>query len=873
MGETSASFGSNRLGQILIGLYLISGAASLAYEILWTRMLSLQFGVSIFGVVATVTAYMAGLGIGSLLGVRWSQKTRYPLRFFALLELGIAVVALVIPMLFQTMDAQFSTFASSTDYSEWLAIQLVVVTLVLMIPALAMGAGFPLILTAVQNTTVTLGGIYGLNAIGGALGALLPLWLLPGLGWLSSLRAIALLGIVVGLIALSLSWQKKTKSVVFHLSIKQPSWKWLLAYAGIGAGALMLEIGWTRLFGMVLLRTEYVLAIILAVFLVGIGLGSLLARYLVKAYWFTVLPILSCGFVVVSLWWVPELSAWVEASQFNSLLSALTLQGCAITSLTLPVTLVLGAWLPLFAAKLGNSYQSGVWLYGANSIGAACGALLAGFVLIPGVGTASTIVLGGVMILLLGLAWSDSRKAWVSVPVICIVAIPVAHMSPVPELLPRAYGDARNISLHEDAVSITHVVEKADGQRQLLADLRRMDASSDPTAIVVQMNQSRLPLLLHPSPEKVLFLGLGTGISAAGSMPFPGLQRTAVELSQGAILAAHDYFEPVNSGITNRMKIVRDDARHLLMSSNDQYDVIIGDLFHPDLVGRSALLSRQQFQRAYSRLAAGGIFVQWLALNQFDVENMKVVLRTFKNVFPDAVIFVDAFRLAMVGVRNGSISSENLLNNLRRMPASEANNATGGEGAWTWLGRYWGRIPNFKVPVQDEWAPVIEYKLPGARYSGDLDMSKILQWLLSIRPPMKQASNALKVAEKDFPQFERAYAATELAHRSWLALLKGRVGEGQRLLPLAYQANNRDRWIGFALADAVIADKAAARARGLKEYDLYESVLRIRPDHTEALRGLWHLAQAEGDTEMAKQFRDRLAVLSPLDSEIRKGLK
>lgn len=869
MGNASTLITSNRLGRILICLYLISGAASLAYEILWSRMLSLQFGVSIFGVVATVTAYMAGLGIGSLLGSYWSQRVRYPLRLFAMLELGVAAAALLIPALFQLMDVQFSALASSTGLSGWLALQIVVVILVLMVPALAMGAGFPLILTAVQNTTVTLGGIYGINAIGGALGALLPLWLLPNLGWLTSLKAIALLSFIVGLVALWLSWQKKTESIASHMPVERPSWKWLLAYAGIGAGALMLEIGWTRLFGMVMLRTEYVLAIILAIFLVGVGLGSLLARYLVRETWFTVLPVLACTFAIASLWWVPELSAWIERTQFDSLSSALLWQGFAIASLTLPVTLVLGAWLPLFAAKLGNRYQSGVWLYGANSIGAACGALLAGFVFIPVIGTSMTIIMGALLLLLLGLSWSGSRLAWVSVVILGLAALPVSEMSPVPDLLPEAYGDARNLSLHEDALSITHVVEKPDGQRQLLADLRRMDASSDPTAVVVQMNQSRLPLLLHPEPRRVLFLGLGTGISAAGSLPFPELERTAVELSSGAIIAARDMFALVNGRVSDRTRIFRDDARRFLMSHNESYDVIIGDLFHPDLVGRSALLSRQQFQRAKNRLDSGGVFVQWLALNQFDTHNLKVVLRTFREVFPDAVMFVDAFRLAMIGTRAGEFSSQRVLMNLQRMSTADSNHATGGEGPWTWLGRYWGNIPDFDVPVQDEWAPVIEYQLPGARYAGELDISKILDWLLSIRSPLSKASDALQVSETNFPQFERAYAATELAHRSWIAILQGRAGEGQRLLPLAYQANDKDRWIGFALADGVLADRPAALARGLDDRQLYESVLRIRPDHTEALRGLWHLAREMGDESLVKQYRERLAELSPLDAELR----
>ena len=861
-----------RLGLFLVCLYLISGAASLSYEILWTRMLSLQFGVSIFGVVVTVTAYMAGLGMGSFLGIYWSRSTSRPLRLFAIIELFVAVTALSLPALFQLVDTQFAIIAGNTSYSGWIALQIVMVTLVLMIPAIAMGAGFPLILSAVRGAKVSLGSIYGINALGGAFGALLPLWLLPALGWLSSLRAVASVSFVVAGILFLLSWRfESVQKKAITTPLVRPPTKWLLVYAGIGASALLLEIGWARLFGMVMLRTEYVLAIILAVFLFGIGFGSLLARLLTKKLWFSILPIVACGFALLSLWWLPVLSAWIEQEHFSSLFAALWLQGAAIIMLTLPVTLVLGAWLPLLAERVGNSHQTGMWLYGANSLGAALGTLLAGFVFIPTIGSSSTIVLGAMLLLILGLVLAQgwaSRPAWVLVLLMGVLGITVSDMPPISRLLPQAYAQAKTLSLHEDAISITHVVAGPDGQRQLLADMRRMDASSDPTAVEVQKNQVRLPLLLHSEPQQVLFLGLGTGISASASLAFPGLQRTAVELSLGAINAARQEFRPVNAGIMDQMKIVRDDARHFLLSDDQYYDVIVGDLFHPDLVGRSALLSRQQFKRAQKRLSSGGIFVQWLALNQFDINSLQVVLATFKDVFPDAVIFVDAFRLAMVGVRDGSISGAQLLNNVQRLTDEQAEAATGTEGAWTWLGRYWGEIPEFDVSRQDEWAPVIEYQLPGARYDGSLDVSKVLSWLLSVRFPLNLAASHLGIDENNFPQFERAYIATELVHRSWLALLYEKVAESQRLLPLAYQANPRDRWVGFALADAVLQDRAAAQARGLNEQQLLESVLRIRPDHVEALQRLWELAKLAGNSEQVAAYRQRFAALSPLDSAV-----
>ena len=863
---------SRQLGYILAGIYLFSGGISLTYEILWTRMLSLQFGVSIFGVVATVTAYMMGLGFGSFLGARWSSRINFPMRWVALLEFVVALLALSIPIGFQWMESVLSGLASQFTLSAWISLQMFIVILVLMLPALAMGAGFPLILSAVQETKTSLGVMYGVNALGGAIGALLPLWLLPVLGWLSAMQFVAGVGFALGalLLLLSLLYERSRERKTAVVPVVRPPVRWLIVYAGIGAAALLLEIGWTRLFGMVLLRTEYVLAIILAVFLVGIGLGSLIARLLYRPIWFTVLPLIASGFAVFSLWGLPELAAWVEAEKFASLPQAMWLQGMAIASLTLPVTLVLGAWLPLLAAKLGNRYQSGVWLYGANSIGAGVGTLTAGFVFIPGLGTSATIVMGAFLLLVLGLSWSGQRLAWACLPALLLFAYPVMQMPSVAQLMPQAYADARHLSLHEDAIAITHVVERRDGQRQLLADLRRMDASSEPSAVVVQMNQARLPLLLHPEPKRVLFLGLGTGISAAGSLAYPAMERVAVELSAGAIQAARHSFREVNASISDHLTIVRDDARHYLMSDSSHYDVVIGDLFHPDLVGRSALLSKQQFERARARLTENGLFVQWLALNQFDTKNLQVVLRTFRQVFPNAVMFVDAFRLAMVGFRNGSLQADQVLHNLNRLSQAEEAQATGGEGGWTWLGRYWGKIPVSSGPVQGEWQPVIEYSLPGARYSGDLDLVKTLSWLLSVRPNMDEARAQLSVAAADRDSFEGAYAATELAHRSWVALLRDRPQEGQRLLPLAYQANPRDRWVGFALADGVLADRAAAEARGVSEQQLLESILRIRPDHVEAVKGLWRLAVERGDEQAAAMYRDRLASLSPFDSDLKR---
>ncbi|MFZ1317964.1 MAG: fused MFS/spermidine synthase [Candidatus Nitrotoga sp.] len=862
--KESQSIISKRSYWPLAALYGLFGLTSVAYEVLWARILSLQFGVSIFAVVLTVAVFMGGLGAGSLFAVSRASRIKRPLLLLAALEGGIAVYALLLPLILQMTSAGMEYAAAQLSLFQWYGLIASVALCLLLFPAFIMGAGFPLILASLGNRPEQLGKIYGLNTLGAACGALLPLWLLPALGWVSAVRVVAAIG-CLGVVALLLLSSRYSTAMLTEKSIRasRPRLAFLFAYAGIGAASLALQIAWTRLFGMVMLRTEYVLTVILASFLLGIGIGSLFAPRQQRQAWFVILPIIAGGFAVLSLWLLPALSAWVERAEFSSLFEALRMQGLLLALVTLPVTLALGAWLPLLNSR---SNGGGVWLYGANSLGAALGAVVAGVVLIPVWGSAATVAVAASALLILGLTWAQSRTAWLAIPLFLMAAWPVVKLPPVNMLLPLAQAGSRDLYFYEDAISMTHVVEQQDGQRVLLTDLQRMDASTDPTAVFVQSNQARLPLLLHEQPRSVLFLGLGTGISVAGSLAFPDLERSAVELSQGAINSAMSWFVPLNRNVLRQTKVERDDVRHFLSTGRDQYDVIIGDVFHPDLAGSSSLLSVQQFQRVRNRLSENGLFVQWLALNQFDNKSLNVIFNSFRLAFPDAQIFLDGMHLALVGPRQKFMGAQGLLHNLQRMSLGQQAEVTAGEGGWTWLGRYWGPLPTSQEQVQDEWSPVIEFRLPRARYAGELDVAKLLQVLLKTRPKMEAAANLLGIRDHDKEAFERAYVASELMTRSWLAAARGATQQANQLTHLAYKANAKDRWIAYALADNMFSSLAQAREHGLSEKEALQKILRFNPYHVEAVRALWRIERNTGDTH-AELSRLHLLELSPLDRE------
>ncbi|MDX8402257.1 MAG: fused MFS/spermidine synthase [Mariprofundaceae bacterium] len=860
----------------LLLLYGGAGVTALCYEILWARMLSLMFGVSIMGVAATVVAFMAGLGLGSLASSRRQCSAGRSLMWVGLLEGGVALWALALPSMMAVLDGWLVAHAS--DAGSWRAWQAAATVLALLPAATAMGVAFPLALCGARAFGVGLGAMYGVNALGGALGALLPLGLLPAFGWRTSVWLTAGLGaaLAAGFVALAARADAGAAGAASRGSAEHrlaPGWIDLGAYALVGAAALMLEMAWTRLFGMVLLRTEYVLGVLLATWLAGIGLGSLWAARLdatAARRWLGWLPFAAAGAAVLGLYLLPAVARQVAQAAFPSLTVAMAAEGAAVMLLTLPATLALGAWLPLLA-RASSIEGSGGWWYGANSLGAAIGAALAVVFLIPRLGAPGVLILAGLLLWFAGWRWpggiATGRRLAAGLALMAL-AWPVRALPPVAALLPELV-DARDLRVHEDAVSLTHVVERADGTRLLLSDLQRMDASSEPTAVTVQKNQARLPLLLHPNPRSVLFLGLGTGVTAAGSLPFPSLrERVAVELAEGAILAARNEFAPVNGGVMRRIRIVHDDARRFLRAERRGFDVIVGDLFHPDMAGRANLLSVQQFRRVRARLAPGGVFAQWVALNQFDPEGLAVVMRSFARVFPDGMVFVDGYRLALVGVAGRRPAGASALGHAAGIEPLALRAATGGEGVLTWLGRFWGLARDAAGrgdALQDEWRPVLEYRLPRLRHGAGVDLRANWRWMLGWRMADATAARILGLDDAARVEWRQARLATALNVRRWmLELAGGDDREAVRLARMALRLNPRDRWAGFALADRMFASLSHGLPPGMDRRQALTRVLELRPDHVGALRAMLELARSRGDAAAARRWAERLARLDPL---------
>jgi spermidine synthase len=276
------------------------------------------------------------------------------------------------------------------------------------------------------------------------------------------------------------------------------------------------------------------------------------------------------------------------------------------------------------------------------------------------------------------------------------------------------------------------------------------------------------------------------------------------------------------------------------------------------------MLSAEQFQRERSRLAAGGLVVQWLALNQFDQDTLTIVLRSFREVFPEAQLFLDGLHLALVGPRDHWQGAAALIAHMDGLTAEQRTKATASEGASVWLGRYFGPIMVHAGATQHEWAPVIEFLLPRLRYGSRTGVASLLQYLLAQRPTIEQAAQLLHVPAPQYEDFRRAYIGTELRVRSELAGWQDSTLEADHLLGLAYEADPHDRWIEYAVADRLLANVDAAAQRGLSRQELLQKILIINPWSVDAWKALWALQIANGDAGAAAS-RGHILELSPLD--------
>ncbi len=653
-------------------MFFISGATGLVYEVIWMRELRLVLGSSVEAASTVLATFLGGLAVGSFLGARLSVKTN-PLRRYAWAELIVAISALGVLLWIAVYQSVYPTLYAWCDGNP-AALRLVQVMLSLMAmgpPTIAMGTTLPLIsreiVKSMNRFAWHTGLLYAVNTLGAMSGAFLAGFYLPiWLGMQGSIFVAATINVLVGIAAWVLSNQssavetrpearesRDSSSTVARTSVAFP----LLLLAGLsGFGSLSLEVVYFRMLSYHTEGSVYSFSLMLVFVLGFLALAALWVartldeqdawRFLAWTQWAVVMVLMITPLVFGGL---PYFAGYEAEDTFGERMIRYAVTSAAILG---PSMLLIGVVLPctwkIAAKELAESGKVVGLLTGVNTLAAVAGSLVTGFLILPfsglGITTfAVTCIYGCIAILSMLYGFRGFRR-WLGSGV-CLAMIVVWFLIGGWRVqLLRLEQGQKLISFNDGADATVAVIERADGHRVLKVNHDYTLGSS--AGADREVRQGRLPLVMHPDPKRIAFVGVATGMTVSAALDFPVDRVAAVELLQG-VADALPSFSEWNGNIANHpdIEIVVEDGRNFLAGTSEPFDVIISDLFVPWHAGTGDLYSVENYQAARNRLAPGGIFAQSLPGYQLSVEELRSITASMLQVFPNIVLWRNDYDL------------------------------------------------------------------------------------------------------------------------------------------------------------------------------------------------------------------------------------
>jgi spermidine synthase len=666
---------------VLGSVFLLSGSAGLIHEVVWARLLGHLFGVTSLAISTVLAAYMGGLALGSFwIGTRQTQIADGR-RTYALLEIGIGVAVLLVPLLLQVVEPLYGALWRRFEFSfaVFSVIRLAIASLLLLGPTIMMGATLPVLadyMAGLRGRRLAPQWLYTANLAGAVLGVgAAGFVLMPNLGMWGTVAVGAAINIGVGLIVLGLPALARVRTpdtAAVAAPVRRVSRLLLAAAFFSGAVSLASQVAWTRVLVLIVGSTTYAFSAVLLVYLVALAVGSAWASRRRPdgagvTVGLAVAHLLMGACMLGAVYMVDFLPAWYlrvfDIWKPTSIAGSVTMNIIVIfTVLILPV-LFAGMIFPLVMigavpqAERGTGGAVGI-VYGVNTLGAILGAIVGGFVVLPAVGSQNMLLGIAIAAAALGVVFAlRSERRWLArtAPAVAVLVALGAVAAP------RWYHQKLNAAVfepgrvkeegalvpesdeliyHREGRSATVVVLERAKQWRALRINGRFNASNADRDMPTQVLLAQLPLLLAPRTDEVLIVGWGSGITAGSALRNPVQRVTAIEL-EPAVVESSRLFEKHNYGALDdpRLRLYEDDARHILLASPDMYDVIISEPSHPWVSGVANLFTQDFFRLGALRLREDGIFAQWLQGYQMSLETYLSILGTFQSVFPEVLLY------------------------------------------------------------------------------------------------------------------------------------------------------------------------------------------------------------------------------------------
>ncbi len=843
--------------QLLIALicFFLSGFAGLVYEVVWIRQASLLFGSTTFALSTVLAVFFLGLACGSYLFGRYGQRTVRPLLAFALVEIGLGLLVLASPYAFELVDFLYGTVyrpLAGHTILHFLT-RIVLVGFVVLPPTVLMGATLPLFCRQFVRSDAkiarSVGLLYGINTLGAALGCVCAGFiLLPELGFLNTVRLGAVLNMLVGIVAGALPIARSGLAQSRLIGTKERvHWGVFALFFAVGFVALGGEVLWTRYLGLLIANTVYTYTLTLAVVLVGLVLGSVLAslffdRTIHRARYFGVLQVL-LGLVVLLLMLLPS-DIWRRLGE----------EWWIYAVLLLPPAVLGGASFPLAVRMVvedASAASGGTGKIAAvNTLGGIAGSLAIGFVGLPffglessllfitgtslAIGFAAWIWLGRTSILAVKAAFIGIPLClWLGVPYLMATRIPADFLGEREELVAFREGYGSNLA----------VIRQDQG---LQLEINRWWQGRDRKTH--QVMAAHVPMLLHPDPKRVLLVGLGTGQTAARFLLYSIDHLECVDIEPTIFDFIRPHFD-VSWMEDPRVELIGADGRNYLRHTPSTYDVISLELGQLSRPGVASFYTADFYNQVQKRLRSGGFLVQFVPLFLLTADHFRSTVRSFLEAFPHSLLWYNTSELLLIGsgrdfaidraVVEGRLSSEKICRDLEY-------SHWGGPLYWlnrpqVFLGSYLmgsgglAKLAN-EAPVYRDDRPVLDYAVARAfvNRTNALPTLDLLQkhlepfaTLMPVGPDEKRTIEEIRTKN-----LHEIAASAALRQANALIAIRNYLGASRLLTVALHQLPEH------LVARRTLADVLMRLGRFEEAKAHYTQVVEIAPQDVQALDGL-----------------------------------
>ncbi len=661
-------------------LFVLSGAAGLVDQVCFSKYLSYVVGSTAHAVSAVLAAFMGGMALGAQLGGRFAARVKRPLVAYGVLELAVAVAVAFTPLAFGVVTDVYVALVRGSEGSlafvsaaRWLAAVLVVV-----LPTTAMGATLPLLARLTEHQEDprkrerVLGLLYASNTLGGALGSIGCAYVvLPALGLRSATLAAAAGSAFVGLMAIALGRGAISEG---HQAAEAAASKeaggaptWVLDLTAFASGALVFscEVLFVHLLVLVVGTSAYAFGVILSIFLVclffGAGLAPLTHRLLGRASLPVALALAALALTATLGVWqgLPDLFRGAAGSKATFEERELVRGLAAFTALAIPTTLM-GLTFPLLLQILARRADVGRIVgrvTAVNTLGSVTGALFAGYVLLPALGSQRSLVAVAAMFAAVALvvaAYEPARGtlgqlARLGAAALALASVVFGVRAPEWNLsaLTGGYhvyfdwgrGEEEIVFVAEDTQGGVTTVTEKDGVRTLLTNGKFQ--GNDGGEVHAQRFFAHYPAMFVPRFDRALIIGLGTGSTLGTLAAYPFEKIDVAEISPSIVRAATTYFGPIGAdGLRDpRVTLFLADGRNHLLVSDARYDLIGLELTSVWFAGAGSLYSREFYALVKQRLAPGGILQQWIQMHHLYPRDLATVIHTLRLELPHVALF------------------------------------------------------------------------------------------------------------------------------------------------------------------------------------------------------------------------------------------